>query len=324
MRTLILLLCSLSCFAQRPLSTKDATGKESFPPLEIITHDTAASDYWQCFTADGDTVVFSRALNGMKRKLYKVPVKGGNATRFLPELKNLKLGETRPNTAKDGQIAFTGIDSATSIWLTNGQGGTATRVHTTNMLGNPSYPCWYPGEKKLMVVAYQHQEAGILTSVDLTNGHCVLLTDSNTISAGMPNLSPDGKLVAFAGQRPNGKYRQNNNRIWLAKVNGDQLLDPYPLDSCQGRAPSWSPDGKWIAYESTCGACDTCYAIIISSVDGKHQRRITEYSWGANHPVWSPDGNTLVMSVIRPEHRGKTAMAVIHHVKKWLPGIPAK
>lgn len=315
MRTLILLLCSLSCFGQQA----------TFPAIRLLTADTNANDYWQCFADNGQSVVFSRLVNRSKRKLYKVQLRDTVVTRFLPALKNAGIGETRPNLAKDGQIAFTGInDTVTSIWLTNGKGGTARQVKTTNMEGNPSYPCWYPGQQKVMVVAYQHKEAGILTSVDIATGHCVQLTDSNTISAGMPNLSPDGKMVAFAGQRPNGKYNQNNNWIWLAKVNGDQLLNPYPLDSCQGRAPSWSPDGKWIAYESTCGACDTCYAVVIISADGKLKRRITDYKWGANHPVWSPDGNSLVMSVLQPGIASKTCIGLITGIKNWLPAAHEK
>lgn len=309
MRTLILLLCTLSCF-----------GQQRFPKVKLLTADTSAADYWQCFTDNGQSVVFSRLIKGSTNKLYKVQISDTSVTRFLPGLANADIEETRPNTAKNGEIAFTGIkDSVNSIWLTSNEGGTATRLKTTGMIGQPFYPCWYPEEEKLMVVS-----GLMLTSVNRKTGNCVQLTRRKVISCGMPDLSPDGQSVAFAGQRPDGKYNQFRNWIWVGKVNGNNQINPVPLDSCQGRAPSWSPDGKWIAYESTCKTAGGKYVIIIRSADGQYKGQLTEEKWGANHPVWSPDGNKIAMSVIQPGNARKTCIGLVTGMKEWLQELASK
>ncbi|SEW32341.1 TolB-like translocation protein [Chitinophaga arvensicola] len=311
MRTLFLLLMSLSCFGQTV----------SLPVLHHLTRDTAANDYWNCFTADGKQVVFSRSINGSIRKLYQVPVSGGIATRFLPHMNDSTMGETRPNTASDGRIAFTGIsgNKPPTIWLTGATGDTATQVKTVRIHGNPSYPCWYPDNKQLMVVAYLKNDGGILTSVDIRTGETIGLTQPDSINCGMPNLSPDGKRVVFAGQLPvkGLTYDQEKNNIWIATVGKQKLSDVQPLDTCQGRAPSWSPDGQWVAFESTFGGGNR-YAVFVMNVKTKQKLRLTDYNSNANHPVWSPDGNSMVMSVVQPGHPGKTCMAVITDLKKWL------
>lgn len=53
-------------------------------------------------------------------------------------------------------------------------------------------------------------------------------------------------------------------------------------------APSWSPDGSQIAFESF---RDENLEIYISNVDGSNQRRLTDDPAGDSHPVWSPVSN---------------------------------
>ena len=84
------------------------------------------------------------------------------------------------------------------------------------------------------------------------------------------------------------------NSIWLVNEAGDlRLLEDRMM---QGRTPAWSPDGKWIAFESNRGNSEGLYAIYVIKNDGTSLRRITPFELNANHPIWSPDGKEILFS----------------------------
>jgi Tol biopolymer transport system component len=124
----------------------------------------------------------------------------------------------------------------------------------------------------------------------------------------MPSVSPDGKWVAFAGQKNQGQaYDQTKNSIWLIGRTGEpQLLEPN-----QGRTPAWSPDGQWLAFESDRGNPNHLYAVFVISRSGKGLKQITPYDLNANHPVWSPDGKLLVFSARNSDRQNATGIAII-------------
>lgn len=56
--------------------------------------------------------------------------------------------------------------------------------------------------------------------------------------------------------------------------------------------PSWSPDNRFIAYQSDRDS-DT-YHIYVMDVDGKNSRALTKGSADDRHPVWTPDGKSIL------------------------------
>jgi Tol biopolymer transport system component len=82
-------------------------------------------------------------------------------------------------------------------------------------------------------------------------------------------------------------------------VNRDSLHAPSPIAriahwwSCNSGAtgtPSWSPDGKRIAYAAS-GHCDT--VIVVVDRDGSRRRALT--SSFADWPAWSPNGRDILV-----------------------------
>jgi dipeptidyl aminopeptidase/acylaminoacyl peptidase len=103
-----------------------------------------------------------------------------------------------------------------------------------------------------------------------------------------PQVSPDGRLVAFAV----GDVRFDDNRIvnqiYVAPVAGG---DPRQLTSggSSASSPRWSPDGKKIAYV-------TGGQIWTMDADGSDKEQITKLSTGAGGPVWSSDGKWIAFA----------------------------
>lgn len=98
-----------------------------------------------------------------------------------------------------------------------------------------------------------------------------------------PDLSPDGRYVAFASNRT------GNNEIFVADLNGGMLVNVsnHPGDD---NWPRWSPNGRQIAFHSN---RDGNYEIYVVNADGTGLRRVTNYSGLDQWPDWSPDGKRL-------------------------------
>jgi len=97
-----------------------------------------------------------------------------------------------------------------------------------------------------------------------------------------PSLSPDGKLVVFTGL---------STGIHVARV-----VDGGEVFADEGTNPSWSPDGRFIAYDRTRddGHVLTAGDIFIVSVG---DWRVADLTGTADRielrPVFSPDGRRL-------------------------------
>src|SRR5947208_17082593 len=56
--------------------------------------------------------------------------------------------------------------------------------------------------------------------------------------------------------------------------------------------PSWSPDGKRIAFQSN---RDGPYHIYVMDSDGSNVRQLTSGDADDRHPAWSPDGKLIAI-----------------------------
>jgi Tol biopolymer transport system component len=135
----------------------------------------------------------------------------------------------------------------------------------------------------------------VIKRLDIKTGVVSTITDHNKVLTGMPSVSPNGEWIAFAGQQYHGqKYDQTQNIIWISDENG--VARPVEANPAQGRAPTWSPDGKRLAFESNRASPEGQYSIFLINVDGTGLTQITDQDLNADHPVWSPDGSQLAFS----------------------------
>jgi Tol biopolymer transport system component len=245
---------TLTSLAVLAASTALAQGPRTWPVLKgitprFLTLNTTGEDYDSLFSPDGKTVLFSRMTDGMDWTLMTVPAAGGRAKPFAPT--TLPVGATRASWSPrlDGQIAFTGITAggAAQVWVIDADGRNAHALTARGLSNQMFYPSWYPDGKHLAVM----NGAMLATQrIDLAGGAAETLTDRNRIFTGMPSVSPDGNWIVFAGQENKGQpYNQLLNIIWLRSAAGE--LHTLEANPRQGRAPTWSPDGKRVTFEST-------------------------------------------------------------------------
>lgn len=269
-------------------------------------------DYNPVFSPDGKLVLFERGDAKAHDELFIVPTTGGEPRRLSPD--SLPIDQSRPNwSPTNNRIAFTGctpIPPSCGIWIINGDGTNAHRISVTGTSNNVLYPSWYPDGRHLAVM----DASDLITRrVDIATGATEPATDHSRVLAGMPSVSPDGKWIAFAGQKNEGqRYNQNRNNIWLVDQNGN--LEPLEADSDQGRAPTWSPDGDYVAFESYRGSPDH-YAIFVVKRDGTGLAQVTNYALNAQHPSWSRDGHQMTFAYQAPTDPNAWGIAVIEYPK---------
>ena len=135
-----------------------------------------------------------------------------------------------------------------------------------------------------------------------------------------PTWSPDGRFIAFSGNQPQtSKNSDSPLAIWVMRSNGRQprqltVPGPGPIEqSGEGDwNPSWSPDGKTIAFTRYFLHDPNEYAIRYSAIylvnpDGSNLRRLSADNSQDFEPAWSPDGKRIAFVSAR-DHNGVTSI----------------
>jgi Tol biopolymer transport system component len=111
---------------------------------------------------------------------------------------------------------------------------------------------------------------------------------------GDPQLSPDGRFVAYQISDPDKAANRSRTQIYLIPVGGGEPVQLTSGDT-SASSPRWSPDGTRIAFVRG-GQIHTM------DTKGGDIKTVTSISTGAGDPVWSPDGRMLAfVSDIYPE-----------------------
>jgi tricorn protease len=100
-----------------------------------------------------------------------------------------------------------------------------------------------------------------------------------------PDISPDGKLVAFS-------YLGD---IWIVEAIGG-VARPVTMHEAHDVNPVFSPDGKWIAFSSNRFGS---YDVFVVAATGGKPKRLTFDSAPDMVTGWTPDGKNVVFSSSR-------------------------
>ena len=107
-----------------------------------------------------------------------------------------------------------------------------------------------------------------------------------------PQISPDGKTVAFVVTWQLKEENKSNSNIYLVNVTGGNVSQ---LTNAKGgnSSPRWLPDGKTIAFISTRDGGSQIWTIAVS---GGEAKKISHIVTEASGLVVSPDGKWFVFS----------------------------
>jgi len=102
-----------------------------------------------------------------------------------------------------------------------------------------------------------------------------------------PQISPDGRWIAFVHVTPNMMDKSYTRNVWLAASDGTSVQQF--TRSGKDSQPRWSPDGTRLAFVSARGGKPQIYLAPVTAPGGE-PRALTSHANGATSPAWSPDG----------------------------------
>jgi Tol biopolymer transport system component len=193
---------------------------------------------------------------------------------------------------RNGRIAFTAMaDGHLQIFTANAIGADRLQLTTT---GDNGFPSW-SHDGRAIVFSSNRAGAFEIYSMDAggTNQRPLPITGAGDKVT--PRLSADGTKLAFTVLDATVGHPE----IWIASGRGaDPVRLTYTPPAASGPTwsllPSFSPDGRRIAYASTRSGSTQIW---VMNADGSNQTQLTRGlgadSPDANAPDWSPDGRRI-------------------------------
>ena len=140
-----------------------------------------------------------------------------------------------------------------------------------------------------------------------------------------PQVSPDGRLVAYVVSWPDRADDETRFSVYLAAMDGRTPARRFTHGK-KDHSPRWSPDGTQLAFVSDRGEKNQLF---VAPMDGGEARQVTHSKWGVSQPAWSPDGTRIAYSartgdyVESKERKGadKNVPRVLRDLRYKLDGV---
>jgi serine/threonine protein kinase len=190
-----------------------------------------------------------------------------------------------PSLSADGRFVAMSrsVDGNTDIWRLDIERDVLTRFTTEAV--PEIYPLWSPDGQRIV---YSSRTAGkpgfdlYEKSVNSTSpGTLLLKMDTVAVAT---DWSPDGRVLLYRRFDP-----INSTDIWALPTDGDRRPFPVVQTAFDERDAQFSPDGKWIAYQSNESGRFEVYVQPFPGPGGKTQVSID----GGAQPRWQRDGREL-------------------------------
>ena len=114
---------------------------------------------------------------------------------------------------------------------------------------------------------------------------------------GDPQLSPDGRWVAYDVTVVDLKADQHISDIWMTSWDGNTTLQLTRTPKESEHSARWSPDGRYLAFLSGRGDAEDADQLWLLDRRGGEAEQLTHVKNGIDDYVWSPDGTRLLLGI---------------------------
>lgn len=158
-----------------------------------------------------------------------------------------------------------------------------TMARATFEGGDERSPVWMNDSARLVYTSEPGMAFKMLVKdVDAGAASTAMFPSANPRYAS--SVSPDGRVLAFEENNPSTGWD-----IWTGPVDGAAEARPFLNTRYSESFPTFSPDGKWIAYQSDESGDPEIYVVKYPGPGGK--RQVSQA--GGIQPVWDAQGKEL-------------------------------
>jgi len=278
-------------------------------------------------TDKNDSDIWMASWDGTQEIQLTSSAESESQPRWSPDNKYLSFVSSRQG-AKAGQL-----------WLMNRAGGEAVKV--SDVKGGVSEYAWSPDGKRIVLVVgepdprdpkdddkdaadkkktappividryhfkqdisgYLRNQRTHLYLFDVAAKKAEVLTPGAMFDEESPAWSPDGAQIAFVSKRgPGDLDRHQNTDIWIIDATPGAQARQVTTSPVPEGSPSWSPDGKQIAYVAGEDLKYSAYSqnkvMVIPAAGGQPRTLAESLDRPVRHPLWSKDGRSLTVVVV--------------------------
>jgi TolB protein len=239
-----------------------------------LSRDDMADYMYPSFSPDGESIVFS--LEKIDQQIYEMDLSGNQR-----QLTNLPFKAYAPAISPDNRwIVFVGNDGLQQLlWLMERDGSNPICL-TPTINGDAFDPVWSPDGKQILFAATISGNTQLYV-INAEGSDPRKLTQLSNLR-GRSDWAPNGETIAT--------YQGLSWQREIVLLDQDGKLLNQITQGGNNLAPSFSPDGQWLAFTSyrdnyrNNNGCE----IYIMRADGSQITRLTENNYCDWQPNWGP------------------------------------
>ena len=188
-----------------------------------------------------------------------------------------------PDLSPDGRRVAVDrtVQGNTDIWLLDG-------VRTTRLTFDASaddYPLWSRDGNRIVFSSYRKGPLDLYEKPSSSVGNEQSLVESPQNKAAY-DFSPDGRFLLYVSVDP-----KTGRDLWVRPMDGEKKPFVFLNTSFDERLGQFSPDGRWVAYQSDESGRPEIYVRRFPAQPGGEWRQVS--TSGGSQPRWRLDGKEL-------------------------------
>ncbi|HXI02063.1 MAG TPA: hypothetical protein VNI57_02695, partial [Candidatus Saccharimonadales bacterium] len=259
------------------------TSKLAGAPVPLVENLPADRFGLAEFSASAEGTLVYRRGSSARRRLVWVDRSGKEIAQ-----EGEREWYTNPALSTDGKrlavtIASSQIGGKTDIWLLDLDRGAWSRF-TFESAAN-AVPLWSPDDRRIVFTSIRQQSFTLQVKPSSGVGTAEEIATSD-LPMGAVSWSPDGQWLLVQKLT-----REESWNIMLVRMPGPDAdkMTPFVATKNDEREPHFSPDGRWVLYESSESGRMEIYVRPFEGPRGKWQVSAD----GGEEPWWSPDGKEI-------------------------------
>jgi TolB protein len=234
-------------------------------------------DWWPDWSPDGTRIAFGRECRARSFDIYTVGSNGAGLRRLTSGAPVDQWPAWSPNGR---EIVFVrGVSAGSELYVVNAAGGGLHRLTRNKVMDQA--PAWSPDGQS---IAFSRTIGGrnrlMLMRADGSGQRSI-----RSVPGGEPAWSPDGSRLAFA-RAVRGAARETASIYVLTLGRAGVQKVTFDRPGSVSHHPTWSADGRLIAFMSNRAALGRGASLYAVRPDGKGLHRLTRAVFEDVDPAW--------------------------------------